>query len=110
MSLEPHFGCLFSPWLFTGTGKLKAHGNSQACFEFLNPNPEGLSACHLWVMCSWLDGARRPGCSEGAIANLSELQESGKETGRKRLPASHSSSPVPGRGKTGFLGNVSGPR
>lgn len=95
---------------FTGTGKLKAHGNSQACFEFSNPNPQGLSACHLWVMCSWLDGARRPGLSEGAIASLSELQESSKGTGRKRPPASHTSSLVPGRGKTAFLGNVSGPR
>lgn len=28
------------PLAFTATGKLKAHGNSQACFEFLNPNPQ----------------------------------------------------------------------
>ena len=31
------------------------------------PSTRGWSAYHLWVMCSWLDGARRPGCSKGGL-------------------------------------------
>lgn len=67
----------FFPPVFTVTGKLKAHGSSQACFEFSDPRPATWRS--EWLL-NLLLGSLAParvrfvvpmaaegqGCSEGA--------------------------------------------
>lgn len=78
-ALDVFFFFFFLP-VFTVTGKLKAHGSSQACFEFSDPSPasKGLNGSSTYFWARWrLRGwvrlvgpmaAEGQGCSEGASA------------------------------------------